>query len=354
VKSNNLGGDHGEIVTATELPTTDTSNDALNININSEVIKQKRLSSSIQLQPNNDAETPPHYDSYRHLFGLRSGGSDAEPLGNSYDDDYDIDENQIQSEGFDEDSSYNSNYGSSSSSGSTYDDNSSGSSYGSSSGSSSYGSGSSSSSYGGSAPTSSSSSYGGGSSSSSYGGSSPYSSSSSSSYGGSSSSYGGSSSYGKSSYGKSTSYKRLRDPIKVRLSYAITLTITILTLGMFVTAHQLLSNPKGRYANSCVRSIECLECIWKLCYNLYHCRLGEIHDVVCAIDDEEEDYTEQELATMKLRPGIEKALTVEHTRAINKMTGKEVRDKIKKKIKKKISEKIGPVRKGPGMGGSLV
>ena len=86
-----------------------------------------------------------------------------------------------------------------------------------------------------------------------------------------------------------------------------------------------MKNPDGKYATCCRSIVEKLEFFWKLCYNLYHCQLGEKHDVVCAID-EDDDNTEQELQTMKLRPGIEKALTVEHNRAMKKMTGKEVQN----------------------------
>ena len=101
--------------------------------------------------------------------------------------------------------------------------------------------------------------------------------------------------------------------------------LSVFSMGMLVTLHQLISNPKGKYVDWCQSIIARLECVWRLCYNLYHCRLGEIHDkVVCAIDEEEE-YTKQELQTMKLRPGIERSLTVEHNRAVNKLNGKKMR-----------------------------
>jgi len=96
-----------------------------------------------------------------------------------------------------------------------------------------------------------------------------------------------------------TTYKPHHNPIQIRLSYAITRTITLRTIVTILTAHQFVINPKGPYANSCRSSIEFLECIWKICYNLYHYRLGEIPDVVCAIDDVEEEYSEQELAKMQ-------------------------------------------------------
>lgn len=325
-------GDREIINPLRRFPTTGTSND-IDSNIATEKIKQ-----NLSLLRPNDVDKP--YDRKLLGFGSGSGANDRDSYTTAIDgidtpDNEFSSDDSVQSEGFGADDTTSGTYGSGSTS-SGYDNN------------------------WGPSDSSSGSGYGG-SSSSSYGGSSTYGSSPSSTYGSSSSSsYGGSSSYGKSSYGKSyfgkNSYGR-RKPVQIRLSWAIILTATLLTVGMLVTAHQFVSNPKGKYAGWCRSSIETLECIWKICYNLYHCRLGEIHDALCAIDDED-DYTEQELQTMKLRPGIEKALTVEHNRAIKKMTGKDrkgkvtgkkVVKKVGNKIQKKILEKIGPIRKGPGM-----
>jgi len=353
------------------ITTPGSSNDDMaDIHINSNVRNQKLSYSSIQSSQqatnNNNNDNTANKQQLRHTkqqhqlfhhrhlfgFGTGSGGSDNEIIGGvEPSDNYEIDENKIQSEGFDDrDSTTSSNTNNSNYGGRSSTVGSSSGYGGSSSSSSGYGGSSSSSGYGGSSSSSTSGSDSG------YGGSAPKSSpysSSSSSYG--SSPYSSSTSYGKSSYKSSySSYKPHRDPLQIRLSTALTLLLTLLTVVTLLTAHQFVINPKGRYANSCKSSIEFLECIWKICYNLYHCRLGEIHDVVCAIDDEwEEEYSEQELAEMKLRPGIEKALGVEHQRALDKMSGKAVAKKIKKKITKKIAEKIGPIRKGPGMG-SLV
>ena len=61
---------------------------------------------------------------------------------------------------------------------------------------------------------------------------------------------------------------------------------------------------KGKLRRFCQSNIARLEYVWRLWYNLYHCRLGYIHkEVVCALDNEEE-YTRIELQTMKLRPEI--------------------------------------------------
>jgi len=81
--------------------------------------------------------------------------------------------------------------------------------------------------------------------------------------------------------------------------------------------------------------------VWKVLYNLYHCRLGDIPAVVCADDDEDDEYTDEDLETMKLRPGIERALDVEHRKALRRTTQELKKMKIK-------------VRKGPGMTGETL
>jgi len=41
--------------------------------------------------------------------------------------------------------------------------------------------------------------------------------------------------------------------------------------------------------------------------------------VVCASELEEEEYTDEEIERMRLRPGIERALDVEHRKALRKV-----------------------------------
>jgi len=66
-------------------------------------------------------------------------------------------------------------------------------------------------------------------------------------------------------------------------------------------------------------------------YNLYHCRLSDIPAVVCASeydddgDEEMMNYTEEELERMKLRPGIERALDVEHRKSLKKVVNMEMK-----------------------------
>jgi hypothetical protein len=47
--------------------------------------------------------------------------------------------------------------------------------------------------------------------------------------------------------------------------------------------------------------------------------LGDIPQVVFASELEEDEYTEEEIERMRLRPGIERALDVEHRKALRKV-----------------------------------
>jgi len=88
--------------------------------------------------------------------------------------------------------------------------------------------------------------------------------------------------------------------------------------GMIMTAYQLVRNPEGNYANCCRLILNMCTCLGKLIYNLYHCRLSEVPQVVCYMDDEDEE-DEEELEKMKLRPGIERALEMEHRKAMKSL-----------------------------------
>lgn len=192
-------------------------------------------------------------------------------------------------------------------------------------------------SYGSSSSSYGSSSYG----SSSYGGRGSISSSSYStpSYSNSYDSYPSST---QRTYGKSSHYNNYRDSFKahadalhIPITWTILLNFFTFCIAMLITAHQFEYYPEGNFANFCRLCINTLDCIFKLMYNLYHCRLNEIPTVVCAEDDDDE-YTEQELQTMKLRPGIGRALEVEHHKAMKKTsqqvnTAKAVRSKQNRK-----------------------
>ena len=211
-------------------------------------------------------------------------------------------------------------------------------------GSNSYGSYGSSS-YGGSTSGAATSAYGSGSSSTSaYGGSS--SSYGSSTYGGSStttasstttkdsysSAWGatggasGSSSWGTGSTGSSwgskasSSFSKLHGPsVQLSIIPVVLLSVLITFIGMLITAHRMENDPEGNFANCCRVLLHTVNCIYKVIYNLYHCRLGDIPQVVFASELEEEEYTEEEIERMRLRPGIERALDVEHRKALRKV-----------------------------------
>ena len=187
----------------------------------------------------------------------------------------------------------------------------SGSTYGTSSyGTRSYGASSGTSTYGASSGTST---YGSGSTSS-YGGGSSYSSAWGAGTSGSSSSPWGSSSTGTSGS------KIFHGPsVKLSLLPTIFLSMLITFTGMLITAHRMEHHPEGNFANCCRVLLHTVNCIYKVIYNLYHCRLGDIPQVVFASELEEDEYTEEEIERMRLRPGIERALDVEHRKALRKV-----------------------------------
>jgi len=107
---------------------------------------------------------------------------------------------------------------------------------------------------------------------------------------------------------------------KVSLLPILFLFIVFSLAGMLATAHHMENNPEGTFANCCRVSLGTVACVYGVVYNLYHCRLGDIPQVVCAADEDVmDDYTDEELERMKLRPGIERALDVEHRKALRKV-----------------------------------
>jgi hypothetical protein len=207
--------------------------------------------------------------------------------------------------------------------------------YGGGSSSESYSSGSSSSSYGGG------DSYGGGSdsygSSDSYGGGSD-SYGSSDSYGGGSDSYGGGSdSYGGggdggsdsySGYGGDSSSSSYRPPskasafmtkmnVKVPLIPVLIISSVLLYFGMVLTAFMYQVHPESMFTNCCRLSINTSRTAYQIGFNLYHCRLGDIPPIVCAMDDED-DLDDEEIARMKPRAGIDRALEIEHKKTMDR------------------------------------
>lgn len=168
-----------------------------------------------------------------------------------------------------------------------------------------------------------------GSSSGSYGSTSAYggaASPRSSSYGGSSysSTWGtGSASSASNRWGSNTNNFRGGKglhPVKIDLFKAIFFLLLISATGMLLTAHSMERHPEGTFANCCRVSLQSVICVYSIIYNLYHCRLGELPGIICGGTElEEDEYTEEELERMNLRPGIERALDTEHRKALRKV-----------------------------------
>ena len=52
-------------------------------------------------------------------------------------------------------------------------------------------------------------------------------------------------------------------------------------------------------------------------YHLYHCRIGEIPPIICAMEDEDH-LTDNELDHMRPRPNLGNALAKEHSRILHR------------------------------------
>ena len=113
----------------------------------------------------------------------------------------------------------------------------------------------------------------------------------------------------------------LHHDVKIDLFKAIFFLLLISATGMLLTAQSLENHPEGTFSNCCRVSLHTVSCVYSIVYNLYHCRLGEIPGIICGGSAEisEDEYTEEELERMNLRPGIERALDVEHRKALRKV-----------------------------------
>ena len=172
-------------------------------------------------------------------------------------------------------------------------------------------------------------SYSGGGSSS-YGGSgrSSYSGGAGSSYSGGSGSYsGGSGSYnggGAGSYHSPSKFSRDFDSMmkKVNVDVPLVPVITVATVliycGMVYTAFMYQARPDSTFTSCCRLTVNCIRSACAITLNLYHCRLGDIPPIICAMDDAD-DLDDEELERMTPRPGIVKALHIEHQKALSRV-----------------------------------
>lgn len=200
----------------------------------------------------------------------------------------------------------------------------------------SYGEGGGESSYGGGDTYGGGDSYSEGGGEGSYGGGDTYGGGDSYGEGGGEGSYGGGDTYGGggSSYGGSDSYSGGYDgggggyhspskfndwmkkvDVQVPIIPVLILGGLIMYCGMVFTAFMYQERPESTFTNCCRLSINTSKTAWSIAFNLYHCRLGEIPPIVCAMDDED-DLSDDEIERMKPRPGIDKALQIEHRKAM--------------------------------------
>lgn len=109
--------------------------------------------------------------------------------------------------------------------------------------------------------------------------------------------------------------------VQIPLLPVILLSIIFFPAVTLYTAYAFDHDADGTYANFCRLQLNCMSAIYSFLYNLWHCRLGEVADVVCAMDDEDEygkKFTDEELERMNPRKGLDRALEIEHKRAVRK------------------------------------
>lgn len=186
------------------------------------------------------------------------------------------------------------------------------------SGGDSYGEGGGEGSYGGGDTYGGGDSYGEGGGEGSYGGGDTYGGGDSYGGGGSSDSYsGGYDGGGGGGYHSPSKFNDWMKKVDVQVPIIPVLILGGLMMycGMVFTAFMYQERPESTFTNCCRLSINTSKTAWSIAFNLYHCRLGEIPPIVCAMDDED-DLSDDEIERMKPRPGIDKALQIEHCKAM--------------------------------------
>lgn len=149
----------------------------------------------------------------------------------------------------------------------------------------------------------------------------------SSSYGSSygSSSYGSSSQYGN--YGSSSSFKKPSSAsARVSLLGVVLVFFLMFPASALFTAYAFEHHPEGTYANFCRLSLNSTRCVYRMVYNIYHCRLGALTRNLFTEDEEQygKDYSDEELERMKARPGLESAMDAEHGKAMKRLNNVEM------------------------------
>ena len=131
------------------------------------------------------------------------------------------------------------------------------------------------------------------------------------SYGGTSgSSYGGSYSSGYSS-------KRSRPSRKMPLYLGVFLMVFLSATGMIYTAYSFIHDSDGIFANCCRVTVSFCDCLRIVFTSLYKCELSNIPHLIFSFEGEDDE--DDGKSEMKLRPGIERALEVEHRKAMDRV-----------------------------------
>ena len=106
--------------------------------------------------------------------------------------------------------------------------------------------------------------------------------------------------------------------VDVPLVPAMIVAAVLMYCGMVCTAFMYQARPESTFTNCCRLSVNCIRSAYGIVFNLYHCRLGDIPPIVCAMEDDD-DLDNAELERMKPRPGIVKALHIEHQKALSRV-----------------------------------
>jgi hypothetical protein len=109
--------------------------------------------------------------------------------------------------------------------------------------------------------------------------------------------------------------------VQIPLLPVVLLSVLFFPAVALYTAYAFERHPEGTYANFCRLQLNCMSTAYTFLYNMWHCRLGEAAEVVCAMDDEDEygqKFTDEDLERMNPRKGLGRALEIEHKRAVRK------------------------------------
>ena len=86
---------------------------------------------------------------------------------------------------------------------------------------------------------------------------------------------------------------------------------------MIYTAYAFIHLSEGIYANCCRVTVSFCECLRLVFVNIYNGNFSNIPHLIFSFEGEDDE--DDGMSDMKLRPGIERALEVEHRKAMDRV-----------------------------------